>query len=191
MAFSSGFPRGPWPRVCSLGAAHGQKAALSLKMRGGGGLGTARAAWLASFSAASRRWDLPDANGTALGFCLKDRSPFPVQRLLILSVCSNPNKARASSDSNLFRERVVLTWTHAVLTLGFAVVTRPGGSRQLGKQHLPQVFLGSSSQRRDFCGPECTVPKRTTGSAVSTRPATSGLTVIASRSPKVTCLWLL
>lgn len=153
MAFSSGFPRGPWPSVCSLGAVHGQTAALSLKMRGGDGLGTPRAIWLASFPAASKRWNLPDADGTAPGFYLKDSGPFPVQGPLVLSACSNPNKARASSDSNLFMERVVLTWTHAVLTLGFAVVTQPGpvGFQPSGKWHLPPVFLGSSFQRQDFC----------------------------------------
>lgn len=97
VAFSSGFPRGLWPSVCSLGAVHGQKAALSLKMRGGDRLETPRAAWPASFSAASKCWNLPDADGTALGFYLKDSGPFPAQGPLVLSVCSNPNKARASS----------------------------------------------------------------------------------------------
>lgn len=111
--------------------------------------------------------------GPPWGFVSRTVALFLCRDLSFQSVCRNPNKARASSDANLFRERVVLIWANAVLTLGFAAVTRPGPGppQPLGKRHLPQVFLGSSFQRRDLCGSEGPVPTWTTGSAVSTRTA--------------------
>lgn len=98
-------------------------------------------------SAASKPWNLHDADGTALGFC-SDTGPLPVRGLPVLSACSNTDRNKAwapGTHESLQGDRgpdLDACCAHTWLCSGYSAW--PVGFQPLGKWHLPP---------RCFCGP--------------------------------------